>query len=65
MRIGCDAYAYNFDVSKQKLDDRAIKGVFVGYDSTSSSYLIYVPSQRKIIMKYGHVIFNENGFHAQ
>ena len=35
--FGCDAYAYNFDVSRQKLDDTAIKGVFVGYDDKSSS----------------------------
>ena len=61
--FGCDAYAYNFDVSRQKLDDTAIKGVFVGYDDKSSSYLIYIPNKRKI-MRSAHVIFNERGFYA-
>ena len=55
--------AYNFDVSRQKLDDCAIRGVFVGYDEKSSSYLIYIPEKRKI-MRSAHVVFNERGFNA-
>ena len=61
--FGCDAYAYNFDVSRQKLDDCAIRGVFVGYCKKSSSYLIYIPNKRKI-MRSAHVVFNERGFNA-
>jgi hypothetical protein len=30
--FGCKAYAYNFDITRKKLDDRAYTGVFVGYD---------------------------------
>ena len=55
---GCVAYAYNFDVSRKKLDDRGIKCILVGYDLHSSAYLLYVPTTRKII-KSGHVAFNE------
>ena len=61
--FGCDAYAYNFDVGRQKLDDTAIRGVFLGYDDRSSSYLIYIPEKRKI-MRSAHVVFNERGFYA-
>ena len=61
--LGCDAYAYNFDVSRQKLDDCAIRGVFVGYDEKSSNYLIYTPEKRKI-MRYTHIVFNERGLNA-
>lgn len=35
----CFAYVQN----KHKLDDRAIQGVFVGYDPCSPAYLVYLP----------------------
>ena len=50
--FGCDAYAYNFDVGRQKLDDTAIRGVFVGNDEKCK------------IMRSAHVVFNERGFYA-
>lgn len=56
--FGCKAYAYNFDIKRKKLDDRAHAGIMVGYDELSAAYRIYIPSERKI-MKSGHVIFNE------
>jgi hypothetical protein len=56
---GCLAFAYNFDVTRQKLDPKAFKGTIVGYDKHSSSYRIYIPSKRKI-MRSGHVIFNKH-----
>jgi len=58
--FGCKAYAYNFDITRKKLDDRAHAGVFVGYDENSAAYRVYIPQTRKI-MKSGHVIFNERG----
>jgi hypothetical protein len=58
--FGCKAYAYNFDITRKKLDDRAYAGVFVGYDEHSAAYRVYIPQTRKI-MKSGHVIFNERG----
>ncbi len=56
--FGCTAFAYNYDIERRKLDDRAIKGIFVGYEENSASYRIYIPNRRKI-MKSGHVIFHE------
>ena len=58
--FGCKAFAYNFDPNRRKLDDKAKAGVFVGYDSNSAAYRIYLANERKII-KSGHVVFNERG----
>ena len=52
---GC--YMYNFAASS-KLQSRALKGALIGYDTTSSAYLIYVP-ETKSIRRSGHVAFNE------
>jgi len=56
---GCLAYAYDFNVQRKKLDDRAIKGILVGYDETSAGYLLFIPETGKI-MRSGHVKFNEH-----
>ena len=58
--FGCKAFAYSFDPNRRKLDDKAKAGVFVGYDSNSAAYRIYLANERKII-KSGHVVFNERG----
>ena len=44
--FGCIAYYYNFDVNRKKLDNKALKGVLVGYDLQSASYLVYAPETR-------------------
>jgi hypothetical protein len=56
--FGCKAYAYNFDITRKKLDDKAKPGIFVGYDDKSAAYKLYLQHQRKII-KSGHVVFHE------
>ena len=56
---GCLAYAYDFNVQRKKLDDRATKGILVGYDETSAGYLLFIPETGKI-MRSGHVKFNEH-----
>ena len=56
---GCVAYAYNFDVSRKKLDDRGIKGILIGYEQNSNRYLLYVAGPRKII-RSGQVALNES-----
>jgi hypothetical protein len=56
--FGCKAFAYNFDITRKKLDDKAKSGILVGYDLKSSAYRIYIPQQRKV-MKSGHVVFHE------
>ena len=57
--FGCIAYYYNFDVNRKKLDNKALKGVLVGYDLQSASYLVYAPETRTV-KKTGHVLFNEH-----
>lgn len=48
MRVfGSVCYAYKHD--KKKLDSRCDKGVFVGYDKNSPSYLVYYPNTRKVL----------------
>ncbi len=61
MRIfGSEAYAYKLDKTNvQKLDDRCIKGYFVGYDKNSPAYFIYVPAKNAVI-KFRVVKFPEN-----
>ena len=39
---------YAYVQQKQKLDDRAKEGIFVGYDTRSPSYLVYFPSNGAI-----------------
>jgi len=56
--FGCKAFAYNFDIARKKLDDKAKPGVLVGYNLTSSAYRIYLPQHGKVI-KSGHVVFHE------
>ena len=56
--FGCKAFAYNFDIARKKLDDKAKAGILVGYDLHSSAYRIYLPQQRQV-MKSGHVVFHE------
>lgn len=56
---GCLAYAYDFSIQRKKLDDRATKGILVGYDETSAGYLLFIPESGKI-MRSGHAKFNEH-----
>ena len=59
---GCVAYMYNFAPDRSKLDNRALKGVLVGYDKISSSYLIYLP-ELKCVRRSGHCTFNEHSLY--
>lgn len=55
MRIfGSTCFAYRHD--KKKLDSRCDKGIFVGYDKNSPSYLVYYPDTKKV-MKHRLVKF--------
>ena len=44
--FGTICYPYN--VLKTKLDDRSVKGVFLGYDKGSPAYIVYYPNNNKI-----------------
>ena len=45
--FGSECYAYNHD--HKKLDSRCTKGMFVGYDENSPSYLVYHPDNGKVM----------------
>ena len=59
---GCVTYMYNFAQDRSKLDNRALKGVLVGYDRISSSYLVYLP-ELKCVRRSGHCSFNEHALY--
>jgi hypothetical protein len=47
MRVfGCPAYVHVDKSQRRKLDDRAWKGIFVGYASESPAWLVYNPATR-------------------
>ena len=52
------ATAYTKDLTAGKLDARAKKGHFVGYDSESKGYRIYWPEKRSITVER-NVVFNQ------
>jgi hypothetical protein len=56
--FGSECFAYEQD--HKKLDSRCSKGVFVGYDKNSPSYLVYYPQNGKI-MKHRLIRFIKEG----
>jgi transposase InsO family protein len=57
--FGCDAFVH-IETGRKKFDDKAEKGVFVGYDKVSKCYLVYVPSKHAIRRSL-NVTFAEQG----
>ena len=52
--FGSECFAYK--QKRSKLDDRCTKGIFLGYDKSSPSYLVFIPETNKV-MKYRVVKF--------
>jgi hypothetical protein len=52
--FGCDSYALDFD--RLKHGPRAQKGIYVGHNPESLSYLFYNPSKTTVIST-GHILF--------
>eukprot|EP00794_Sanderia_malayensis_P019552 gene19552-21484_t len=52
--FGSECFAYK--QKRSKLDDRCAKGIFLGYDKSSPSYLVFIPDTNKV-MKYRVVKF--------
>ena len=51
MRVfGCPAYVHVDKSQRRKLDDRAWKGVFVGYAPESHVWLVYNPTTRRVVI---------------
>jgi hypothetical protein len=59
MRVfGCPAYVHVDKSQRRKLDDRAWKGVFLGYASESPAWLLYNPATRRVVSSR-IVVFDE------
>nr|XP_009767698.1 PREDICTED: uncharacterized protein LOC104218811 [Nicotiana sylvestris] len=48
--FGSIAYAHMPHQGRAKLDDRSVKHVFVGYDTSSKGYKLYNPSSGKVVV---------------
>jgi hypothetical protein len=60
MRVfGCPAYIHVDKSQRRKLDDRAWKGVFVGYASESPAWLVYNLATRRVVSTR-NVMFDED-----
>ena len=56
--FGCLTYSHVPSEKRTKLEATAKKGIFVGYDETSKAFRIYLPAQRKVVVRR-KVIFEE------
>ena len=56
--FGCVCFAYVPQVKCDKLDKKAIPGIFVGYSSVSKDYKVYHPLTKKMTITRD-VHFNE------
>ena len=48
--FGCVAYAHVPKEKRQKLDDKGVKYIFIGYNSESKAYRLYDPLNNKMIL---------------
>ena len=49
--FGCLPYSHVPSEKRTKFEPTAKRGIFVGYDETSKAFRIYLPSQRKVVMR--------------
>ena len=49
--FGCLTYSHVPSEKRTKLKPTAEKGIFVGYDETTKAFRIYLPSQRKVVVR--------------
>ena len=49
--FGSLTYSHVPSEKRTKLEPTAKKGIFVGYDETSKAFCIYLPSQRKVVVR--------------
>lgn len=48
--FGCVAYTRQATQKLQKLDDKAVKGIFITYSLNSKTYRIFIPDIPKLII---------------
>ena len=49
--FGCITYSYIPKEKRTKLEPTAEKGIFVGYSETSKAFQIYIPAQRRVVVR--------------
>ena len=59
--FGSLTYSHVPSEKRTKLEPTTEKGIFVGYDETSKAFCIYLPSQRKVVVRR-EVKFEERAF---
>jgi hypothetical protein len=47
--FGCPAYVHVDTSQRRRIDDRAWKGVFVGYATESPAWLVFNPATRRLV----------------
>lgn len=57
--FGCITYSYIPKEKRTKLEPTTEKGIFVGYSETSKAFRIYIPAQRRVVVRRD-VKFEEN-----
>ena len=58
--FGCPAYVHVDASRRLKMQDKAVKGVFVGYSERSPVYIVWVPEKRQLL-RSRNVTFDETG----
>jgi transposase InsO family protein len=59
--FGCDAFVHIDDTDRGKLDSKAIKCIFIGYDEQKKGYRLFNPETKKVIVSRD-VTFDEQSF---
>jgi hypothetical protein len=59
MTFGCPAYAHIDQSRKNKCEDKAFKGIFIGYAFDSPAWLIYNPATQRVVTLTRNVTFDE------
>ena len=49
--FGCLTYSHVPFEKRTKFEPTTKRGIFVGYDETSKAFRIYLPSQRKVVVR--------------
>ena len=50
--FGCLTYSHVPSEKRMKLEPTAEKGIFVGYSEMTKVYWIYIPGQRKLVVRW-------------
>ena len=60
--FGCLTYSHVLSEKRTKFEPTAERGIFVGYDETSKAFHIYLPSQRRVVVRRDVIFEEEQAF---